>query len=449
MKKFIAAMISIALACAFLSGCGAKPEAPAELWVITEETTEDGMNYVAEKLAERFAEENPGSSIRLDILPTEEAAREACLDSLRVKIAAGDGPDVYLLPSAARLTTETPKKYSYYVLDSLFPDVQTTMGNRQFADLSTYYDQDTELNRDGLLGTVMDAGTLDGKRYILPLRFNMMTYFLLPELLEKTAVSQELFEQDLGTCLSAVSASEDPDLMAGFFYSRPEYFFSDVIDYGASEVRIDREALLRYAREEKRMSEKLGTLDPRCRISVYAKHNYTPRPASIQPLANCLDAMAISSVENMDACFLPLRSMEGTVSASVTYYAAVDGSCATPELAYRFIRLFLTEDAQWEGLRRQPAGTQYPTLLEDSWPVRTKGSTAALWESYKEQVSSPPLKQVELADDTVLDSLTSQIQTVSFQTDAMQQLSGVVFAENLEESVDAWLQDLRYGLMEG
>lgn len=209
-------------------GCSARklPAEPAELWVLTEETTADGMNYIAQTLAEQFAEEHRGSSVRLDILPTEETEREAYLKKLRVKISAGDGPDIFLMPSVARLVTETPSKYSYYALESLFPDVRLAMENLVFADLHTYYDQDEKLNKDGLLDTVMDAGTLDGHRYVLPLRFDMMTYCVVPSLLEKTGVVEDCFRQDLGSCLRSVLNTQNPELLNGLNnFVFPAYFF--------------------------------------------------------------------------------------------------------------------------------------------------------------------------------------------------------------------------------
>ena len=189
MKRLIILVLAITISLGS-SGCTTSNnrKTPTELWVVTEETTGDGMNYIASELAKQFAEENPESSIRLDVLPTDKTEREAYLESLRMKIGSGDGPDIYLLPATAQLVTDNPLKYSYYHLDSLFPDV--AMGNRQFADLSQYYDNDKELGKEDLLDIVMDAGIRNGKRYVLPLRFNMSTYVIIPSLLEKTGVSE-------------------------------------------------------------------------------------------------------------------------------------------------------------------------------------------------------------------------------------------------------------------
>lgn len=97
----------LAILLCILSGCGSLGAAGAReqtsLWVLTEQSTRDGMNLQAEIIAERMEKENPGLTVQLDILPTDPQEREIRLKRLRTKIMAGDGPDVYLLPTGNRL----------------------------------------------------------------------------------------------------------------------------------------------------------------------------------------------------------------------------------------------------------------------------------------------------------------------------------------------------------
>lgn len=461
MKKLISIILLLTLLLGSAGCSGKNKEAePTELWVLTEETTGDGMNYVAGVLAEQFAAENPGSSIRLDLIPTDAAEREAFLTNLRVKIAAGDGPDAYLLPAVADLTTETPRKYSYYSVDSLFPDVNIAMGNRQFADLSTYYDADEELDKDALLGIVMDAGVRDGKRYVLPLLFNMMTYCIIPTMLEETSLDEGCFRQDLGRCFQAVINAQDAVAFARVFDGSTTGFFADFIDYETGELCMDRETLLSCVRWLRSLPKE--TAD----TMVYSYRNYSyltyggetmTAPVRAQVLCQYLDMAAIGHAEGLEMEFLPLRSLNGQVTATVEYYAAVSSSCHAPELAYKYLRMFLSEDAQWDRLRRQPAATQRPVLTESSWPVRAVGSTEALWENYREQ--NEPMNKEEAArarklrsaepDGAVVDSLVGQIEVACFNTDAARALGRLLRSENPEESIDGWLTELEYSLTEG
>lgn len=457
MKRLIILVLAITISLGS-SGCTTSNnrKTPTELWVVTEETTGDGMNYIASELAKQFAEENPESSIRLDVLPTDKTEREAYLESLRVKIGSGDGPDIYLLPATAQLVTDNPLKYSYYHLDSLFPDVVIAMGNRQFADLSQYYDNDKELGKEDLLDIVMDAGIRNGKRYVLPLRFNMSTYVIIPSLLEKTGVSESCFKQDLISCLQKVLDSKNEDLISGIAATYSMGFFSCPIDYETGDVKIRRDGVLRCADLVRGILQQIEYLPPRYSMSayVYTHHTSSIAPAKIQNLSNYLDSAAIAHAEGIEMNVLPVHSLEGQVTATVTYYAAVDVSCRTPRLAYKYLRMFLSEDAQWETLRRQPSSTQYPSLLEQSFPVRTKGCLSTIWNSYKMQPSKgdrgalPKLRSLA-PDEAVIDSLTEQIDQVNFITDLVSSLDTVLTANNVEESFDNWLAELQFSLAEG
>lgn len=457
MKKILLLALSIALVIGTV-GCSTvqKREDPSELWVVTEETTGDGMNYIASVLAEKFAEENPGSSIRLDILPTDSVEREAYLDSLRVKISSGNGPDIYLMPSTAHLITDNPMKYSYYRLDSLFPDINVAMGNRQFADLSAFYDRDENLGKESLLDIIMDAGIKDGKRYVLPLRFDMNTYCIIPSQLQGTGVDLDCFRQDLNGCLQEILDSEDETLISGIATTHFTGFFSQLIDYKNEEIRIQRDSLLCCADLVGKIYQQIEYLPPRYSITTYVHSNSISSiaPVKIQELSYYFDAAAIGCAEGVEMKFLPLRSMEGEVTATVTYYAAVDSSCRTPELAYKYLRMFLSEDAQWETLRRQPASTQYTALLEQSFPVRAKGCLSTIWNSYKMQPTQgdkgalPKLRSLE-PDDAVVENLISQITQVNIRTDAMSNLDTTLTSNTPEDSIDSWLTELQYSLTEG
>ena len=75
---------------------------------------------------------------------------------------AGQGPDIFILPCDDGFT---------YNETQLIENVEKGMATGLFADLTTQYDQDETLEKDVLLEKVMDAGVMDGKRYILPLRY--------------------------------------------------------------------------------------------------------------------------------------------------------------------------------------------------------------------------------------------------------------------------------------
>ena len=53
-------------------------EEPCTLWLVTEESTSDGMNAAITAEAAQFEEENPGVSIKIDILPNQKNIWKPC-----------------------------------------------------------------------------------------------------------------------------------------------------------------------------------------------------------------------------------------------------------------------------------------------------------------------------------------------------------------------------------
>ena len=60
-----------------LCGCAQKQVETKKLWVVTEVSCSDGMNYQAEMIARRMEQANPGLTVELEILPTDPQEREA------------------------------------------------------------------------------------------------------------------------------------------------------------------------------------------------------------------------------------------------------------------------------------------------------------------------------------------------------------------------------------
>ena len=154
-----------------LDGCGMKQadENTSSLWVVTEASCSDGMNLQAEIIAKRMEKKNPGLTVELDILPTDPQEREIRLKQLRTKIMAGDGPDVYLLPTGGTLTQDYRISESWFLrfreisIAPLFQDVEQAMRSGLFYDIQTYYEADRTLGKDALNSQIMDTGTLGKK----------------------------------------------------------------------------------------------------------------------------------------------------------------------------------------------------------------------------------------------------------------------------------------------
>lgn len=435
MEKLCALSLVLALLVPAMGGCGSRDPAAGEttLWVVTEVSPVDGMNYQAEEAVKRFREAHENVTVNLEILPTDEQEREIRLKQLRAMIPAGQGPDVYLLPVSDTMLLTTPQPYTPTRVEALFPDVTQAMYNGMFADISEYYDADDALGKEALNTTVMDVGVLDGARYVLPLRYNVPVVYTDPQLWEQWGLTREDFDAGVGALMEAALSSEDPELLScGLMLSADLRMLPKTFDYEKGRLLLSEEALADYMALYQRWKAAVGR-NPRMmtKIDIISKGSkwyngvegmftwlesqaVTERyynsmaqyisdfstwhakgfPLYSGTLADAMTAVYIARERGDEMTMLPLRTVDGVLAAEVTYYGAVGSGTGQPELAYEFLRTFLTEEFQWDGCRPRIAKSadtdpdkdpQRKGMVEDSWPVRTEGSVAPLWDNLQYQ----------------------------------------------------------------
>ena len=376
------------------------------LWIVTEETTRDGMNHQAAILIEDFCAEHTNVTINLDILPTEEKERAIYLEKLYVLMESGNGPDIFLLPTSDILTLDYPQQYTYRRVTPLFSDVNLAMRQGYFMDISEYYDEDISLNKDSLIGEVMDAGLVGNFRYALPLRYNAPVMYIDEDTLTEYGIDINVLNSGIVDWMKYIIETGDPLLACSAEYISLNAF-SNLINYDLSEISLEEGTVEQYLQLLQHISSLVGVEighRNRADIMAYICNMQTLYPAQIGSLENALDFVAITQAEGISLGMYPLRSAEGDWIATIRYYAAIGANCASPELAYSFIRMFLSEECQWEENRLSPANEQYNGLLERSWPVRAKGSVAPLWNNYKMQadINFLPKEQTDPKKNSIL-----------------------------------------------
>lgn len=421
MKKVMALILVAALLCP-LAGCGDPEE--AAIWVVTEETTWDRMNGQAEAVKTAFEEANPGVKVRLDILPVGEQERSAYLQKLRTQIMQGGGPDAYLLPTDDQLVIGDGSNRTFPKVEPLFADVALAMENGMFRDVSQWYDADTELGKESLNAAVMDAGVLEGRRYVLPLRYDIPVIYAQTQALEEVGFDMSSLEKPLPELVQALADTGNAIVAAGGTYGGSGAF-ANWIDYTSGQVTLTEEALTAYMERYRKTLAAAGECGEATRIDlrnyIYGSYDSFPGvtvaamemnrsyairyPLYIGSMAQLLDYAPVAQYEEAEYTVLPLQAEGGGTVATVTYYAAMGSGCRDPELTYEFLRQFLLEESQWElnrpakmnilvGMPPRKATqdaskkTQYPGLIESGWPVRTEGSLAPLWEVRRKQIYS-------------------------------------------------------------
>lgn len=453
-KKICAMGLVLGMMFSVLSSCSQAPaheqdinaevgEKNTTLWVLTELSKTDGMNWQANQIAKAFEKEYEGVEVKLEILPTEAGEREVYLKQLRTQIMAGEGTDVYLLPTGDTITTDMPGQASQvriefeYEIEPLFADVSQAMLNGVFADVSGYYDADVELNSEGLRREVMDAGVMEGCRYVLPIRYDMPVVFVDVSASQKAGIDRLPETTDIRTMTQFLLEKEDTTMAIGLKMPTDTLLLPTLFDYEKGEILVTEQDVADYMRlyqDWYALSAPAVTKFMEQTTETYWKsfevpdvtweqlpemfplelnrESFLTHDAMIDTgmhwsnlgfacysgdMQDALDQAAVEYVLEKDIASYPLRTMDGAAVAEVAYYGAVGAGTEQPELAYDFLREFLTEEYQWEMSRPQTDRSkddmwnhaqelQNDGLVEESWPVRSKEAAPHLWRNWRYQI---------------------------------------------------------------
>lgn len=395
MKRMLTLLLTLVFCVGLLTACaGKEEEIPAEnvtLWVVTELTDRYGMNDQANKMIRQFQEKYPNVTVKLDILPTDEEERAVYLNKIRTQIMGGGGPDVYLMPTRNVVPVGNPMDPITKNVEPLFRDVKAVMHNGIFYDISEFYDADDDLDKDALNTSVMDGGTLDGGRFVLPLRYQFGIYAVDPENLEVKGYDAGIFES-VRSVMSAAVENKDADLLAISYPGWQEYYFSDYVDYNTCEVLLTKAEVAEYLKLYQQAIV-LGGNEGFIGSATASGYSYYGSSFAKEGFAvgrtNLSDAMGtvlIAKMLNEEVELYPQRDTEGDLNAIVFYYAAVGAGSENPRLAYEFATMFLSEEAQFETYLTNGLYQNNSSFVCDGWPVRTVGSVEARLKVYLYQL---------------------------------------------------------------
>ena len=404
-NRYILVLIAALL---ILTGCGKEPTTePVNLWVLTEVTPYRGMNENVQYYIDQFQAEHPNVTVLLDILPYNEPQRSEYVNELYEKIEAGEGPDIYLLPNQ-----DIVQNQNYWQIEPLFPDVELAMRAGIFADISRNYNFDFKLGKSGLQKTVMDAGVVDGARYVLPLRYEINTVYYFPDLftgnteldMENCTVSNLMqFAIDSGDVAITSSVDANPSRA----HDALTLAFSDLIDYDSGEVTLSQQELEKYLSTYQEFAEAYSSgyqmygsvhLDNVEKIVDYA-------PVKVNTLMGGIAFSAYAKQTGTTLKLAPLRTDDGDVIATVAYWGAIGSGCKNVEIAYEFLRIFLGEEAQWK--KAHIDDRDYPPQVGYGWPVRAKGAApyfyndALKWTDRMDGALQQSYRSLELTDQDI------------------------------------------------
>lgn len=453
MKRFLSLLVSLAVLCLMFASCKSEEKNPVStvkrehdpntLWVVSEHSL--GINgsrgdnspvfSALTRVVAFYQTSHPGSKVDLQMIPAEGSEREIVLQSLRTQIMSGDGPDVFLLPSGS-----VPGSMGQQEQDGLFRDVEVCMRNGNFADLSAYYDADTELNKEELQQEIMDAGCYDGKRYVLPIRWDMPVVCADQAKLEKAGLDVSLFSKGALPVIDAVLETGDLDLIfdANFLPECVLCLFPNLLDYESGEVRLTQEEMEDFFKKRKAIADspwpdsfEPGGTAMLTNLISYSRNENGEFALSgrgsyyMTTLKKCVDMVGMAKAQGVEMLLLPLPATDGSTVAEITYFGAVNAGSDKTEAAYHFLRCLLTPDVQFQTIYQGNTPSDNLDLVT-AWPVRVKGSAASEWaaavddmdafaqsEVLKERIKK--IHEIKLTDDD-LPLLSQKLDQVRFAT---------------------------------
>lgn len=419
-RKIAATVLTILCVCSLLlSGCKKKE---VTLRVLTDVVRGSKQHVQLFALIKEFQQNNTGVTILCEQIPTDADAREAMLQKTRTAVMANKGPDILLL------TTSTENDPGYEAGNGLlFKDVNQAIRNGLFADISKYYDADTALGKEALVPAVMEAGVYDGGRYVLPLQFDLPVCYVDRAQFAEAGFSMDDFDGGLPGLMEAITASGDAKMAGGCQMWRlvREYFFNlypDLLDYDKHEVLVTADELIGFMTSLQQMRALKPYSELPYQFDGYNQYlNDDWYWADISPLfAEGLDkavyCASVAGKKEVDLAIVPLTAADGTLTADVTYYGAVGAGCDEPELAYAFLREFLSEASQWGD---NVESTYDPLLTVPGWPVRTVNAAQHLFNNelrYCQEKGYKGLKNIRpyCPDDTAFPNWHEAIDQARF-----------------------------------
>lgn len=308
-------------------------------------------------------------------LTADQEERSNRIDQLQTEMMAGQGPDIFILPCDDGFT---------YNETQLVENVEKGMATGLFADLTTLYNQDETLQKDVLLEKVMDAGVMDDKRYILPLRYQYPIILTLEDELQAAGLEISELSQNSETFLSTVLSQKKSAWHvsgANVFAANLINVFPSLCDYSTGEVSLDEETVVATLSQYMELLSSLDQKSIEADGGVWPNFLSADRPLSTLFLSDDLFFyLDIAYAQYQDLVAVPFAAQDGSIVANVSYYEAVSANCAAVEEAYEFLKLFLSREVQ-SGGALEADGASYDASewgTTHGWPVRSDITAAEL-----------------------------------------------------------------------
>ena len=115
-----------------------------------------------------------------------------------------------------------------------------------------------------------------------------------------------------------------------------------------------------------------------------------------------VESAAAIKILDQNVTMHPIRAADGRLIAEITYYGAVGSGCKYPEIAYEFLRMFYSEELQWQQYYPWNAGEGVGGMAEWGYPVRSVGFAEVQYEDIRKELEQDQLSDKRIKNRTAM-----------------------------------------------
>lgn len=294
--------------------------------------------------------------------PANKETREACFQRLHTEIAAGNGPDVFVLSL-------------FTGVEPLFPDMMKTMRSGTFLDLDPLLDK-KEGNLAALNENLLPAGQVKDAHYLLPLSYQVDGVLLCDTPEKNKTLAAQLEGATLLQYLTLLDAGKPVNAPVGIWWQNLINSKNPPMNYDTKQVNLRTSPMPELLNRSvaRRMAHAAQTLQATTTSEEFLNSmacNTTGGNTFIVGAANMLDAIATRLMSGTGTLFVPTPNVDGEIYATLSSVAAIGAKSKKVPQAQELLDYLLSE-------KFQAIDTKQPTT-QVAFPAR-KGLLSARFQ---------------------------------------------------------------------
>ena len=334
-----------------------------------ERDTQIGMDRILQLAAEKGGP----TDVAVEYIPASGSEREIKLESLRVELMSGEGPDLFILAGDA------------YGQGALFPMIEISMRSGVFLPLDTYIENAQFMEWDKLTPKVMEAGRTEEGQLVVPMTYTMpLTFYRKSEVSHTPSTEMtwdDMMADETGILRNAASTAYimdgrlhgmDGDMWASSGIA-PLLSLGALADYDEKTLLFSEEELLQRAEEEFSLQSEiwegaLGDLPANRKEFMHPDYDFLWSPMLEE------DVLLRDEATTM----IPIYSDEGGVTATVTSFACINRNAKHAEEAFFILDLLMSREVQQEARQYKlyylmgnlgNSLPMYMDLMQEEYPI--------------------------------------------------------------------------------